>query len=848
MAGLFFFRYSIEHGLIPPWLRVVLATLTGVGCLVASETLVRDRYPTTANPLAGAGVVILYASFWAAHTLYGLVGAAPAFVGMIAVTVTCTTLAWLHASLVIALLGLAGGFATPLLVNTGADRPIGLFGYLLLLNLAILLLARRRGWPGIALASLVVTALYETFWLGWRMEPERLALGLAVLGVFALVFAASGHALPARERRGHLLTQAGGVLFPFAFALYLAGSARFGTNLYPLALLLVPLSLAAGWIGRQQEQDWLSVWAASAALAVEAVWLFARPLDDAIAREASVVTFAIALPYHFWVERDREGPVAKGAALAAVIVTLGSLLLVIGASGQQPGVSLWSWLPGWLALAALGIRHGGLPGRGPLLPATSSALAVGLARFALLRGQVPGDPPVAGVLAVSLAVAIVLQLVALAHRRFRSLGSSWAEHGAAAAALIAALALASPEILRELSGPLALAAVLALGILTTLCATRLGVGPWALVGMAGCALGHTAWSFATASRSEARELVTALAIQCVSVAIFTGWRFAVGGRFERDRFACYASALAPAAWFLSLRSLFELRFGGSAIGLLPLALGALALAAALRSQRTLPFSDPSRRRGLVWHLAVALAFLTVAIPLQLERQWITIGWALEGLALVLLWLRLDHPGLKWVGLALLGAVTLRLVANPALLGYYTRSGWPILNWLLYTYLVPATCLLATASVLSNAETARARSFERPLYASGRPIGAIAAGLAGLVVIFVWINLAIFDFYAEGPALVLSFERASARDLTMSLAWAVYALALLALGLRGGRVGLRWAGLVLAMITATKVFLHDLGELRDLYRVASLVGLAASLILISLAYQRVALNRPPPGAD
>jgi uncharacterized membrane protein len=39
------------------------------------------------------------------------------------------------------------------------------------------------------------------------------------------------------------------------------------------------------------------------------------------------------------------------------------------------------------------------------------------------------------------------------------------------------------------------------------------------------------------------------------------------------------------------------------------------------------------------------------------------------------------------------------------------------------------------------------------------------------------------------------------------------------------------------VTVVKVFLYDLGELEDLYRVASLLGLAVSLILVSLAYQR-----------
>jgi len=56
-------------------------------------------------------------------------------------------------------------------------------------------------------------------------------------------------------------------------------------------------------------------------------------------------------------------------------------------------------------------------------------------------------------------------------------------------------------------------------------------------------------------------------------------------------------------------------------------------------------------------------------------------------------------------------------------------------------------------------------------------------------------------------------------------------------------GLRWVSLGLLIATIAKVFLHDLGELRDLYRVASLVGLAISLLAVSLAYQRFVFRSP-----
>ena len=239
---------------------------------------------------------------------------------------------------------------------------------------------------------------------------------------------------------------------------------------------------------------------------------------------------------------------------------------------------------------------------------------------------------------------------------------------------------------------------------------------------------------------------------------------------------------------------------------------------------------------------MSLAFLTVAIPLQLEKEWITIGWALEGLAATLLWRRLDHVGLKYFALTLLICVAIRLVANEAVLGYYPRPSFRIVNWLLYTYLVPAAALIAAARVLAAHEIPRARAFERRLYARGYPVGALATSLAAAVVIFVWINLAIADVFASGEMLQVSFERTPARDLTTSIAWALYALALLAVGVRGQNRGARWLSLALMMVTVAKVFLYDLGELEDLYRVASLLGLAISLILVSFAYQRFVVSR------
>ena len=112
------------------------------------------------------------------------------------------------------------------------------------------------------------------------MEQHQLAIALAVLAIFAVAYAFALRTLPDEGRRSWLITQAGGALLPFVFALYLAGRADLGEHLYPLGLLLVLLSGSAAWLARVQKRPWLGLGAACATTAVFAVWLIGRDVTD----------------------------------------------------------------------------------------------------------------------------------------------------------------------------------------------------------------------------------------------------------------------------------------------------------------------------------------------------------------------------------------------------------------------------------------------------------------------------------------------------------------------------------------------------------------------------------------
>ena len=74
-------------------------------------------------------------------------------------------------------------------------------------------------------------------------------------------------------------------------------------------------------------------------------------------------------------------------------------------------------------------------------------------------------------------------------------------------------------------------------------------------------------------------------------------------------------------------------------------------------------------------------------------------------------------------------------------------------------------------------------------------------------------------------------------MTYSIAWALFAFALLLAGMRQKTRWVRYAGVALLVATLAKLFLHDLGNLNQLYRIGAFIGVAVILIVASFVYQR-----------
>jgi uncharacterized membrane protein len=143
----FFLKYSVEHGLINEVGRVALSTIAGLGMLIAGTRMLGRRYHVLGQGLMGGGLATLYFAVFAAANFYDLIEQVPAFVLMSVITALAGAIAVRFDSILVAVLGIIGGYGTPIMLSTGVVNFPGLYGYMLVLGIGVLGMCYWKNWP-----------------------------------------------------------------------------------------------------------------------------------------------------------------------------------------------------------------------------------------------------------------------------------------------------------------------------------------------------------------------------------------------------------------------------------------------------------------------------------------------------------------------------------------------------------------------------------------------------------------------------------------------------------------------------------------------------------------------------
>ncbi len=182
-----FLKMAFDNHWIGPLGRVLIGLLAGAALIVWSERFHKRGYAVFSYSLKAIGSGTLYLSLWAAFQLYGLMPAGAAFAAMIAVTAFNGYMAWIQDSELLALYAIAGALSTPLLVSTGGNHEITLFSYLLILDLAVLVLVALRPWSRLLFVSFAGTVIFILgWWVSFYSQGQALRTAFFLGGFFIL--------------------------------------------------------------------------------------------------------------------------------------------------------------------------------------------------------------------------------------------------------------------------------------------------------------------------------------------------------------------------------------------------------------------------------------------------------------------------------------------------------------------------------------------------------------------------------------------------------------------------------------------------------------------------------------
>ena len=232
------------------------------------------------------------------------------------------------------------------------------------------------------------------------------------------------------------------------------------------------------------------------------------------------------------------------------------------------------------------------------------------------------------------------------------------------------------------------------------------------------------------------------------------------------------------------------------------------------------------------HLALAIGFITVAIPIRLDAHWITIGWFIE--AGVLLWIA-SRIHSDFLNAFALGALVLGVTRLLSIDNFHTTQ--VIFNLRMATFAVAVAVLGAVAWFGAKREDETAQAISA--------IAVVALNVLALIAL----SREVSDYYLRQMAgfrstgyqwrgAYLDYHNLEiARDFSYSALWMAYGAMLMIIGFLRRSAFVRWQALILIAVTIVKVFVYDVSQLDRAYRIVSFIVLGALLLAISFVYQR-----------
>ena len=167
----FLLKYVAERTVVPVEARYI-GVVVGALLLLVLGWRLRHKRPGFALSLQGGGVGLLYLTLFAAMRLHQLIPSSVVLLCLIGIVVLSAALAVLQNSMALAVIGVLGGFAAPILTSTGSGSHVQLFAYYLLLNLSIFGIAWFKSWRLLNVLGFFATFAVGSMWGLQYYQPQ----------------------------------------------------------------------------------------------------------------------------------------------------------------------------------------------------------------------------------------------------------------------------------------------------------------------------------------------------------------------------------------------------------------------------------------------------------------------------------------------------------------------------------------------------------------------------------------------------------------------------------------------------------------------------------------------------
>ncbi|MBC8051953.1 MAG: DUF2339 domain-containing protein [Sphingobacteriaceae bacterium] len=198
----YFVKYAIDANWIGEIGRVAIGIVCG-GILIGFAHKLKDKYNAFSSVLVGGGLAVFYFTITLAFHQFHLFSQLTAFIILIIVTSFAVALSLLYNKQELAVIALVGGFLSPFMLSTGTANYNGLFLYLVILNIGLLIIAYYKSWRILNIIAFALTVMVFTAVL-FRLTAPTYHLGFIYATIFYLLYFAINIAYNVRENRSFI--------------------------------------------------------------------------------------------------------------------------------------------------------------------------------------------------------------------------------------------------------------------------------------------------------------------------------------------------------------------------------------------------------------------------------------------------------------------------------------------------------------------------------------------------------------------------------------------------------------------------------------------------------------------